>query len=94
MRTPCQVVIQAMKTYGLILADNGCNWYFQGTTDKPLDVHDGRSAEGDPGKGVRRGRRVVPDGGPELGSGASARHVGVCAGLRRAPLSAFAGTFR
>jgi hypothetical protein len=30
----CQVVIQAMKTYGLILADNGSNWYFQGTTDK------------------------------------------------------------
>jgi len=30
---PCRVVIQAMKTYGLILADNGSNWYFQGTTD-------------------------------------------------------------
>jgi hypothetical protein len=30
---PCQVVIQAMKTYGLILADNGSNWYFQGTAD-------------------------------------------------------------
>ena len=29
----CQVVIRAMKTYGLILADNGSNWYFQGTTD-------------------------------------------------------------
>jgi hypothetical protein len=31
---PCQVVIQAMKTYGLILADNGSNWYFQGTTGR------------------------------------------------------------
>jgi hypothetical protein len=31
---PCQVVIQAMKTYGLILADNGSNWYFQGATDR------------------------------------------------------------
>lgn len=31
---PCQVVITAMKTYGLILADNGSNWYFQGTTDR------------------------------------------------------------
>jgi hypothetical protein len=29
----CQVVIRAMKTYGLILADNGSNWYFQGTED-------------------------------------------------------------
>ena len=28
----CQVVIRAMKTYGLILADNGSNWYFQGAT--------------------------------------------------------------
>jgi hypothetical protein len=30
----CQVVLQAMKTYGLILADNGSNWYFSGTTDR------------------------------------------------------------
>jgi hypothetical protein len=28
-----QVILQAMKTYGLILADNGSNWYFQGTMD-------------------------------------------------------------
>jgi hypothetical protein len=28
-----QVVLQAMKTYGMILADNGSNWYFQGTVD-------------------------------------------------------------
>jgi len=31
--TFCQVVIATMKTYGLILADNGSNWYFQGTSD-------------------------------------------------------------
>jgi hypothetical protein len=31
---PCQVVITAMKTYGLILADNGSNWYFGGTADR------------------------------------------------------------
>jgi hypothetical protein len=31
---PCQVVIRAMKTYGLILADNGSNWFFGGTTDR------------------------------------------------------------
>ena len=30
----CQVVIRAMKTYGLILADNGSNWFFQGTADR------------------------------------------------------------
>lgn len=30
----CQVVVEAMKTYGLILADNGSNWFFGGTTDR------------------------------------------------------------
>ncbi|HTZ07469.1 MAG TPA: hypothetical protein VMB72_00260, partial [Acidimicrobiales bacterium] len=29
----CQTVLETMKTYGLILADNGSNWYFQGTAD-------------------------------------------------------------
>ena len=28
-----QVVLTAMKHYGLIVADNGSNWYFQGTED-------------------------------------------------------------
>jgi len=31
--TFCQTVVTAMKTYGLIVADNGSNWYFQGTMD-------------------------------------------------------------
>jgi hypothetical protein len=30
----CQTVVTTMKTYGLILADNGSNWYFQGTADR------------------------------------------------------------
>ncbi len=29
-----QVILQAMKTYGLILADTGANWFFQGTEDQ------------------------------------------------------------
>jgi len=29
----CQTVLHTMKSYGLILADNGSNWYFQGTAD-------------------------------------------------------------
>jgi hypothetical protein len=28
-----QVVLRAMQQYGLILADNGSNWYFQGASD-------------------------------------------------------------
>ena len=29
----CQAVLTTMKTYGLILADNGSNWFFQGVAD-------------------------------------------------------------
>ena len=29
----CQTAINTMKTYGLILADNGSDWFFQGTAD-------------------------------------------------------------
>jgi hypothetical protein len=29
-----RVILLAMKRYGLILADNGSNWYFQGTRDR------------------------------------------------------------
>jgi hypothetical protein len=29
-----RVVLRAMKHYGMIVADNGSNWYFQGTMDK------------------------------------------------------------
>ena len=31
-----QVVLRAMQHYGLILADNGSNWYFGGTADPGL----------------------------------------------------------
>ena len=27
-------ILQAMKTYGMIVADNGSPWYFTGATDK------------------------------------------------------------
>ena len=30
---PVRVILTAMQHYGLILADNGSNWYFQGTED-------------------------------------------------------------
>jgi hypothetical protein len=33
-RPDVRVVLRAMKTYGLILADNGSNWYFQGAAQK------------------------------------------------------------
>jgi hypothetical protein len=36
----CQRVLVTMKTYGLILADNGSNWYFQGTADTRWTYND------------------------------------------------------
>jgi hypothetical protein len=33
-----RAVLQAMKTYGLILADNGSNWYFQGEASNGWDT--------------------------------------------------------
>ena len=32
-----QVILQAMKTYGVILADNGSNWYVSGAPDERWD---------------------------------------------------------
>ncbi len=32
-----QVILQAMKSYGIILADNGSNWYVSGTPDERWD---------------------------------------------------------
>jgi len=34
-----QVVLRAMQHYGLILADNGSNWYFQGSADNSWDIN-------------------------------------------------------
>src|SRR5207302_9249301 len=33
LRADTKAVLRAMKTYGLVLADNGSHWYFQGTSD-------------------------------------------------------------
>jgi hypothetical protein len=37
-----QVILRAMKTYGVILADNGSNWFFGGSEDQgwPTQVLD------------------------------------------------------
>ena len=32
-----QVILQAMKTYGIVLADNGSNWFVTGTPDERWD---------------------------------------------------------
>jgi len=42
-----QVVLNAFKHYGLILADNGSDWYFQGTTDDWWGTSPGNTVVGD-----------------------------------------------
>ena len=32
-----QVILQAMKTYGIMLADNGSNWFITGAPDERWD---------------------------------------------------------
>ena len=32
-----QVILHAMKTYGIILADNGSNWFVSGAPDEHWD---------------------------------------------------------
>ncbi len=34
---PAKAIAEAMKRYGLIVADNGSNWYFSGTSDRRWD---------------------------------------------------------
>lgn len=34
LRADTKAVLEAFKSYGLVLADNGTPWYFQGTSDK------------------------------------------------------------
>lgn len=34
---PLRTILQAMKTYGIVLADNGSNWYVTGTHDERWD---------------------------------------------------------
>jgi hypothetical protein len=37
-RPDTQVVLRAMKRYGVVVADNGSNWYFTGTSEQGWDV--------------------------------------------------------
>jgi hypothetical protein len=70
-----QVILTAMKRYGLILADNGSNWYFQGDTDPGwsdgviselkripagnFEAVDESSLMVDPNSGQARAQRIV-----------------------------------
>jgi hypothetical protein len=59
-----QVICTAMKTYGLIVADNGSNWYLSGAPDSRWsddNLRDLRSITGDAFEVVDTGDRFVTD---------------------------------
>jgi len=46
---PAKVIAEAMKRYGLIVADNGSNWYFSGSSDRRWDDDNLNQLKGIPG---------------------------------------------
>jgi len=79
----CQTVIATMKTYGLILADNGSNWYFQGVADTrwtETDVDQLKQIPASAFQAVDEScLEVDPDSGQALQPGTSAYNQ-ACAG--------------
>ncbi len=61
--TQAKVIAQAMKTYGLIVADNGSNWYFQGAPNAGWDDDQLNALKGIPGSAFQ-----VVDSGPPITS--------------------------
>jgi hypothetical protein len=58
-----RVVLQALKTYGMIVADNGSNWYISGATDTRWDDDDLNQIKTVPGSAfevVNTGPIVTP----------------------------------
>ena len=50
---PARTIAEAMKRYGLIVADNGSNWYFSGSSDRRWDDENLEPAEADPRQRLR-----------------------------------------
>ena len=60
-------IVMAMKRYGLVLADNGSPWYFQGEQNARLAARHGRAAQAHPGVAVPGRRHLAPDDPQHLG---------------------------
>ena len=91
----CQTVLTTMKTYGLILADNGSNWYFQGVEDTrwtDTDVDDLKQIPASDFEAVDEScLEVNPDSGQALQPGTSAYDKS-CAGATAPILGSLAPT--
>ena len=68
MTGAARVIAVAMKRYGLIVADNGSNWYISGSTDRRWNDENLNQLEGDPRRRLR-GHRPGPRDDPLLSSG-------------------------
>jgi hypothetical protein len=56
-----RVIAVALKRYGFIVADNGSNWYFSGTSDRRWDDENLNQLKSIPGSALRGGPEPGPD---------------------------------
>ena len=73
------MILRALKTYGMILADNGSPWFVSGAPDDAWD-NDALNAELRQLKGAdfEAGRCVLADARHQLGPGARSAAVRAC----------------
>jgi hypothetical protein len=75
-----KIVLQALKTYGAIIADNGSSWYISGVPDSRWDnddLHELGSITGSDFEAVDESSFMVqPDSGQSAGSDAPALSIG------------------
>jgi hypothetical protein len=57
---PSRAIAQAMKTYGMVIADNGSNWYFGGTSDRRWDDENLNQLKQIPGSAFEVVRSAAP----------------------------------
>ena len=60
MGTEARAIAVAMKEYGLIVADNGSNWYISGTSDRRWDDEDLDALKAIPGSAFEVVRSAAP----------------------------------
>ena len=57
---PAKAIALAMKRYGLIVADNGSNWFFSGTSDRRWDDENLNQLKGIPGSAFEVVKSAAP----------------------------------
>jgi hypothetical protein len=57
---PAKAIALAMKRYGLIVADNGSNWFFSGTSDRRWDDENLNQLKGIPGSAFEAVKSAAP----------------------------------